>query len=348
MIKQNILYYHNLLHRSVIIKLIFTGIYLTTVLFTAGCKKTPTEPQPVNLKYPLKGVSLSPRSFQANDLNAFFAKSKQTGEVITWAGDWYELSDTATNSGANFLISNSSNYRYIPIIEAQFFDQSTGSLLRPLNDSIKTIYKNIAVRFAEKYKPEYLALGIEVNILFDKSPADFNNFAGLFSEIYDSIKVKSTGTKVFTIFNLEKMKGLKGGLFGGTNDTTKAEWFLLDDFAKSDLIAFTSYPDLIFKDPSNMPANYYNDIKLHTSKPIAFSETGWHSDASPAGWESSDSEQASYVNKFFNLTKDLDKELEIWSFMYDPDTFEPFKSMGLLRRSDGTEKPSWNEWINGR
>ena len=40
---------------------------------------------------PLKGVSLSPRSFQATDFNAFLSESKKAGEVLSWAGDWGEL-----------------------------------------------------------------------------------------------------------------------------------------------------------------------------------------------------------------------------------------------------------------
>jgi len=41
-------------------------------------------------------------------------------------------------------------------------------------------------------------------------------------------------------------------------------------------------------------------------------------------------------------------ELVIWSFMYDQDTSEPFNSMGLRRRSDGTAKPAWEEWLKAR
>jgi len=93
--------------------------------------------------------------------------------------------------------------------------------------------------------------------------------------------------------------------------------------------------------------NYYTEIKSHTAKPIAFTEIGWHTDASPTGWESSDTEQAEFVVTFFTLTKDLNKELTIWSFMYDQDIFELFKSMGLRRR-DGTAKPAWDEWLNAK
>ena len=134
-------------------------------------------------------------------------------------------------------------------------------------------------------------------------------------------------------------------MFGGTNDTTKAQWSLLERFPQSDIIAFTTYPGLIYKNPSEIPADYYTEIKSHTTKPVAFTEIGWHSEASPTGWESSDAEQAEFVRTFFDRTKNLDKELTIWSFMYDQNIIEPFSSMGLRRRSDGTSKPAWDDWV---
>lgn len=293
----------------------------------------------------LKGLSLSPKSFNPADFTDFFEKAKQTGEIVSWAGDWHELSNTQSG-GPAVVASLASTFGYVPIIETQFFTQSSGRMLRPLDNNTKQIYKTSAADFADKYKPEYFAFGIEVNTLYVKSPADFDNFVQFYSEIYDTVKAKSPGTKVFTIFQLEKMKGLDGGLFGGTNDPAKAQWTLLDRFPSSDIIAFTTYPGLIYKDPSEIPADYYTEIKLHTSKPVAFTEIGWHSANGPVGWESSEAEQAKFVEVFFSLMGDLNKEFVIWNFMYDPDTFEPFSSMGLRSRIDGTAKPAWDEWIN--
>lgn len=285
-----------------------------SIIFISGCSQ-----QEISEKEMLKGVSLSPKSFQSGDFTDFFEKAKQTGTIITWAGDWNELSNTQTG-GPAVLAALSTNYNYIPIVEAQFFTQSNSQLLRPLDESTKQIYKDSAVAFAEKYKPRYMGFGIEINTLYEKSP----------------------DTKVFTIFQLEKMKGLNSGLFGGSND--KAQWSLLDKFPKSDIIAFTTYPGLIYKNPSDIPADYYTEIQLYTSKTIAFTEIGWHSAASPVGWESSDSEQAEFVEVFFNLSKDLNKELVVWSFLYDQNTIEPFNSMGLIPQ-EGRTKSAFDAWI---
>jgi len=289
----------------------------------------------------LKGVSLSPKSFQQQDFTDFFAKAKQAGSTVSWAGDWDELG--TQGGGPEVVTGLSSSYDYVPLVEAQFFTQSDGKLLRPLNDSVKKAYKESAAAFAGKYKPEYLAFGIEVNTLYEKSPGDFESFAQFYDEVYDAVKAASPNTKVFTIFQLEKMKGMGGGLFGGTNDPSRAEWQLLDRFPKSDIIAFTTYPDLIYKSPDEIPEDYYVEIRTHTSKPIAFTEIGWHSVASPQGWESNESEQADFIGVFFNRTSGLRPEFGIWSFLYDQNTTEPFNSMGLYR-ADGTPKKAWEAW----
>lgn len=341
-------------------KFVFILLLLFFVVFISGCinqkpqaaesnnsltsqNTTPIPNDSSSKTSKLKGVSLSPKSFQSADFTGFFEKAKQAGSIVSWAGDWNELGNT-NNGGPKVVAELSSNYGYIHLIQAQFFTQSSNQLLRPLDENTKQNYKNYAVAFVEKYKPQYIGFGIEVNILYEKSPQEFEQFAAFYSEIYDTVKEKSPNTKIFTTFQLEKMKGLNGGLFGGKNDPSTAQWPLLDKFPKSDIIAFTTYPGLIYKSPSEIPADYYSEIKFHTSKPIVFTEVGWHSAISPEGWESSEKEQAEFVTLFFNLTQNLSSEFIIWSFLYDQNTIEPFNSMGLFK-SDGSTKSAWGIWL---
>jgi hypothetical protein len=287
------------------------------------------------------GVSLSPKSYEPSDFNDFFEKATEAGSIISWAGDWDDLG--AADKAPEVIAELASTYGYVPLIEAQFFIQSTGQLLRPLNDTVKQSYKNSAIQFASRYKPKYLAFGIEVNILYDKSPTDFEDFARFYGEVYDAVKGVSQATSVFTIFQLEKMKGLNGGLYGGENDPAKAEWFLLDRFPESEIIAFTTYPSLVFKDPSELPLDYYSEIGMHTAKPIAFTEMGWHTAPTPTGWEGSEEKQRDFVGLFFNYTGSLNKELAIWSFLYDQNVPLPFNSMGFFG-ANGSQKLAWNTW----
>lgn len=351
-------------------------------------KSTADNAKTSKINFPLKGITLTPKSFQGSDFTGFFEKAKEMVEnnfekeigndnqfIVSWVGDWNELGKD--KSGPIVVAELAKTYGYIPLIELQFFTQSTGKLLRPLDETTKTEYKNSAVIFAEKYKPKYIALGIEVNTLYTSSPSnshsDFKDFTNLYNEIYDKIKASSPNTKVFTIFQLEKMKGLNGGLFGGENNEEKAQWFLLKEF-KTDIIAFTTYPGLIYKNPSEMPENYYSSIETNIEAnlpenykqiPLAFTEIGWHSDTTITGWESSEEEQAEFIKRFFEMTKALNKDFNketnkeaekeksketvsnieffIWSFMYDQNTIQPFDSMGLIDK-DGNVKLAWEEW----
>lgn len=317
-------------------------IALTALLLLgAGCQ--PGAPGgPAASREVKKGITLTPRSFESADFNQFFDFAKQAGSIISWSGDWQELSKTG--AGGPVVVAELAKTKgYTPMIIAQFFTQSSGKLLRPLNDKNTADYAASAAAFVQKYKPPYLGLGIEINMLYEKSPADFEAFVRLFDETYDAVKAVSPKTKVFTVFQLERMKGLRGGLFGGKNDPSKSNWELLDKFSKADFIAFTTYPGLIFKSPAEIPADYYSEIKTRVNKPIAFTEIGWHSVASPVGWESSGAEQAEFVRMFFELTADLKPETAIWSFLYDQQTIQPFDTMGLFDAAG--PKPAWEDWL---
>ncbi|MEW6593184.1 MAG: hypothetical protein AB1305_05925, partial [Candidatus Hadarchaeota archaeon] len=114
---------------------------------------------------PLKGVTLTPKSFSQADFTEFFEKARQAGNVVSWAGDWNELPASVAGLAAT--------YGYTPIIEAQFFTQSTGLLLRLLDNSTKQSYISSAVSYVENYQLKYIAFGIEVNILYEKSRSDY-------------------------------------------------------------------------------------------------------------------------------------------------------------------------------
>lgn len=321
--------------RNSIIKLPLLAVLVILFLFS-GCASKSEVQNNQNVTI-LKGVTLTPKSFQSADFTDFFVKAKQAGRIVAWAGDWNELG--GDKNGPEVTIELASTYAYVPVIEVQFFTQSNGQLLRPFDATTKSEYKAKAVAFAEQYKPKYLGLGIETNILYEKSQTDFEDFVKFYDEIYDAVKQKSPNTKVFTIFQLEKMKGL--GFFGSEN--SQAQWFLLDKFPKSDIIAFTTYPNLVYRSPSEIPSDYYTEISLHTAKPVAFTEIGWHSAPEPTGWESSEIEQAEFISVFFNHTKTLNKEFILWSFLYDQNTTKPFDSMGLFS-VNGNPKTSWAVW----
>ncbi len=283
----------------------------------------------------LKGVSLSPRSFVGEDFTNFFGEASQVGDVVMWAGDWAQLKDMKV------IPELAEDYDYMPLMEVGHYVQETGKLIRPFTEENKQMYLEDTLEFIEEYDLKYFGIGVEVNVFAKKNPEDFEEFVIFYNEVYEEIKKVSLETKVFTVFQLETMKG--SDMWG--LEENEPSWEMIDLF-KSDVVGFTTYPGLFYKDVSDIPQDHYSEIKLHTSKPIVFTEIGWHSEAFPEGWESSEEEQAEFVEKFFEWTKDLNKEIVIWSFLYDPDTIKPFDSMGLIN-SDGEKKEAWVVWEHG-
>ena len=291
----------------------------------------------------LYGVSLSPRSYEADDFAEFFELARLTGGVVRWAGDWAELGDR--QGGAVAIAELQAKFGYTPVFEANIFRQDPTPLLRPLSEPQIAEYVRLARQFAEDYSPPYFGLGIEINMLYESVPEDFEKFVGLFDMAAAAIHEASPGTLVFTSFQLERMHGLAGGLWGGDDDTSTARWHLLERFPEADLFSFTTYPVLNYTDPRDIPVSHYLEVLEHTSKPVAFTEIGWPAGTIAPGWESSQGEQAAAAQRLLELIAPLDSKLVLWSFMFDPagDLPAPFLSMGLVE-PDGTKRQAFYEW----
>ena len=274
-------------------------------------------------------------------MNDFFTRAQQAGGIVEWAGDWQEIG----GSGAPATVAQlASEHNLKSMIVVQFFIQSTGQLIRPLNATNEQHYLSTTSDFVRQYRPSYFGVGIEVNLLYEKNITAFNEFVSLYSQVYSEVKSISASTVVFTVFQLEKMNGMGGGLYGGTNDQSKAEWQLLAQFPNDDIAAFTTYPSLVYHSPADIPSDYYARISLHTNRSVGFTEVGWHSGDVAGGWGSNETEQAKFVTRFFSMSSSLDRAFVVWSFLYDQNATVPFNSMGLFY-DNGTAKQSWQTWL---
>jgi hypothetical protein len=244
---------------------------------------------------------------------------------------------------------------FVPVFNLNFFDAATGmpDLNTPnnkvnnwTNSEARRLFKEVAAQIAQ-LAPAYLGLGNEINLYHISHPEDFSNFVSIYRATYDTIKTVSPNTKVFTVFQLEGMKGLIRLSYGQST----VSWNLLDMFRdKLDVVGFTTYPSLMYTtQPADMPEQYYAEIATEVtnrlgSVQIAFTEVGWDSDSLSSG---SEQEQADFVPRFFELTRGLDKAFVIWGLLHDvkpPAIGEPLDHAGL-RRYNGDIKPAWNEWL---
>lgn len=339
-----------LVSRRVLSALMVVILLIAAVLVLSGAKPNGAGPasggsstssaQP-QAPGPARGFAFSPATYDSNGISDFFSKAGQAAGLVEWAGDWNEIGSPGAPATLAQLASQN-GLKYMVVV--QFFTQSTGQLLRPLNSTNEQHYLSIAASFAKEYKPAYFGVGIEVNVLYEKNATAFQEFVSLFSRAYDDIKSASPTTMVFTVFQLEKMNGLDGGLYGGTNAPNNAEWQLLAQFPMDDVAAFTTYPSLVYHDPADIPLDYYQAIASHTNSTVGFTEVGWHTGYLAGGWGSNESEQAGFVARFFALTQGLDRAFVVWSFLYDQTVAAPFSSMGLFY-VNGTAKQAWQTWL---
>lgn len=307
---------------------------------------TPPGPEPAeaasgSMDGPLYGFALSPRSYQAGDMEGFFETVTQAGNLVSWAGDWSELEDEG--SAAGVVMELSDHYGYTPLIAVgpPGGGRAPGASLR--GPPVNRVEDGI-VRFVERYRPPYLALGVEMNLLWETDPEGFDRYVELFEETAERIHRRSPDTRVFPAFQLERLRGLRGGVFGDPGSGPPA-WELLDRFPSADLMGFTTYPGLIYGDPEEVPSDYYAVLRDRVDRPVAVIETGWQAGDAPPGFEGDPEEQARFVERLFELAEPLAPEMVVWLHLYDqPGVPVPFDSMGLFDRA-GEPRPAWDVWL---
>ena len=327
---------------TVIVLIVVAGVALQS--HTKTTRKTMTTAD-TSSQGTLRGFSLSPKSYDSAGFVDFFGKV-HSGNIVEWQGDWDELGRSGT--GASLVLNAASTYTFVPVLVVSAFKdgaRSSSVPIRPLTSDQQDVYIAKARDFAQQYQPAYFGVGVEINRVYETSRSDYQQFVKLFNQTVSAVHAVSPHTKVFTTFQLERLKGLRGGLFGGTNDTAANNWNMLADFSQADLLGFTSYPGIIYKRPSDIPSDYYQDIRAHTAKPVAFTELGWPAADEAPGWTSSQADQASFVRRFNGATTALPPRLIVWSFVYDQQVSAPFDHLGLLN-SDGSQRPAASLFTN--
>ena len=337
---------------------------LALLLAAVSCSQATqvATPQPIPSPSPASdrpqfGIAgLIPRNFpnsSAADWTNLYETLPETGELLGAYTAWADSPETAGQipTIVSTVFELAPRYHFTPLVTLSFFRDTPDGELQPLlsfaDAGDRAKFQQAAVEIASRYSPQFLALGVEVNSYYERGPSDFDDFVSLYSEIYDAVKAVSPETKVFTIFQYEK---LRGGLFFSGDGQNPAQWDLLERFGGHlDLAAFTTYPFLLYASPSDLPADYYTEIARHTSLPVAFTEIGWPSEplgpAPDSPFGGSEAEQAAFVRCFFELTTGLDLSLALWSFPHDPaGQINPAFLSVSLRHNDGTPKPALTVW----
>ncbi len=196
----------------------------------------------------------------------------------------------------------------------------------------------------KNYQPDYLAIGVEINMLYERSQSQYEAFVSLYRDAYAQAKAASPHTKVFPTFQLEDLLGTFGTIH-------PPHWEVLDDFrGMMDALAISTYPYLgDLRVANDLQADYYSQLRQHFDGEILVSEAGYPSapveGASVVGTEE---DQEAFLQRLLGDAQANNFGLVVWFAALDPS----FASSGIasvfrdigLRKSDGSNKLAWADW----
>ena len=198
---------------------------------------------------------------------------------------------------------------------------------------------------AASYTPDYLALGVEINATFERSPTQYTAFLAAYHEAYAAVKTASPDTLVFATFQYEQLLGEVPW-----EPARPPRWELLDDFEGAlDVFAVATFPSVRYKVANDLPPLYYRQSRDHTNLPIAFAAVGYASKQDPDGVHSSTPpEQRRYLQRLLSDADTLESPFVVWFAGRDPafDDAAPLHLLSSVGLRDATDQPkeAWAVW----
>jgi hypothetical protein len=133
---------------------------------------------------------------------------------------------------------------------------------------VRKAYRNFTLRAVKAMKPDYLAIGIELNVLLSKDPSGWKQLKELYRETYAAVKARYPSLPVFFTTEVLHYKKLATEAKGRDQEGEVA-----DLMRHSDLFAMSLYPHMSLAAPPPLPADFL-DFARTFHKPIAVAESG--------------------------------------------------------------------------
>ncbi|MBR74193.1 MAG: hypothetical protein CL872_04580 [Dehalococcoidaceae bacterium] len=207
------------------------------------------------------------------------------------------------------------------------------------------IYNNLLeeiIFFTQAYEPDFFALGVEINLTYEKNPSIFRSYLNLYSDAFKEIKKINPNIKIFPIFQYEELLGIMPD-----SPRHTPRWEMVNMFSKQiDLFAISSTPSNLSVTDRDVPANYYNQLTNITTRPIMFTGISFSGSQSRIEETPTISEQNRFIKTFFSDIKNLNCEAVIWIQLNDfIDSNNGILYEYGLRDKNKKQKEAFNEWI---
>lgn len=241
---------------------------------------------------------------------------------------------------------------------------SSGNLPRPgdwasrdFDDpAVVEAYTNYCRSLIGTFQPDYVAYGIEVNMLAQKSPAEFEKYVNMTAQVYGTLKAENPDLPLILTLQAEAFHGDEAG-------QREAIRKLLP---YTDYLAVSSYPYGSYPNPDKLPADWFSDLRdLAPEKPFAIAETGFPAEdlslpAYGVSISGSEDRQARYALRLLSDAGKLDARFVVWFVPRDYDQLwvkleadgadellKMWKDDGL---ADGAGQPRkalaiWDAWL---
>ncbi|MGE5304507.1 MAG: glycosyl hydrolase 53 family protein [Alphaproteobacteria bacterium] len=139
----------------------------------------------------------------------------------------------------------------------------------PLNGQrVKKAFTNFVSRAVAALRPDYLAIGMEANVLLSRDPVKWKQFKELYRDTYAALKKAHPGLPVFFTTDILHYKKLARDAKRADQEKEVAELM-----RSSDLFAMSVYPHMSVAAPHSLPASFF-DFARRFNKPIAVSDSG--------------------------------------------------------------------------
>ena len=212
------------------------------------------------------------------------------------------------------------------------------------SEELRAALVNYAAYVAKNYRPAYLVIGVEINMLYERSFDQFEAFVEAYNEAYDVAKAANPGMLVFPSFQLED-------LLGRLDQVHEPHWEVLDWFeGRMDALAITTFPFAgNIQSARDLPADYYAQLTRHFDGPIIVAQAGYPS--APVDGEAlvgTEQDQEAFLSRLLGDADAHEFALVSWVAALDPAIATSglaalFRDTGL-RRADGSNKIAWTTW----
>lgn len=204
---------------------------------------------------------------------------------------------------------------------------------------VKTAFLNYAKRIVEFLDPDFLLIGVEVNLLIRNAPALWAAYVELHQHVYAGLKALHPELPVaVSVFCVPYFPEFSSG------DSLSAQLAGLADLTPSvDFVAFSLHPFMSALLAESFPDDYFDRLLSLTAKPVAISESSYPaqtwSTSTGLVFNGSPAKQDAFLAKMLEASRKYRALFVIWFCIRDYDalwnTVLGRSEIGLVWRDTG-------------